>query len=282
MRNKPSVRAFISYSSRDGALAETLKACIEGDGLSCFYAPLDIRPREVWRDRLEDEIKTADLILLLYTDAAGSSDEVYKEITLGSSAGKPIWLTRQAQTRICERLQPFNLESRYNSFIFSLGNETDTFTRLREAIDQAWGRTESPIRGGLDRNQKPYPGSPYTERESNLFGRDAECNQLLSALHDRQERLFFVYGPSGAGKTSLLGAGLRKSLDRAWWFPKEPISASAEEGKAIGNRLWRRLEKQLDESNLQVASGSGTQYKDARIPKRSRRNGNWCPRSLQK
>ena len=59
-RSKPSVRVFVSYSSRDAALAMALRESISGDGISCFYAPTDIEPLEVWRKRLETEIQSQD------------------------------------------------------------------------------------------------------------------------------------------------------------------------------------------------------------------------------
>src|ERR1700722_6746675 len=111
-RSKPPVRTFISYSSQDSALAEALKSKVEGDGISCFYAPIDIRnteKREIWRDHLETEIQQANLILLLYTDAAGASDEVYKEVEFAHSLGKDIWLLKEPKVNIAARFSVFEI-----------------------------------------------------------------------------------------------------------------------------------------------------------------------------
>jgi hypothetical protein len=86
-RSKPPVRAFVSYSSHDATLAELLRSTVAKDGISSFYAPVDIKDREIWRPRLESEARAADVILLLYADSAGESVEFYKEIELAPSLG---------------------------------------------------------------------------------------------------------------------------------------------------------------------------------------------------
>src|SRR5580692_11793456 len=134
-RSKPAVRAFISYSSRDAALAESLKGTVEGDGISCFYAPTDIQEREVWRNRLELEIQLASVILLLYTDAAGNSDEVYKEIELAHQLGKDIWLLKDSGIGIAARFHKFEIGARYHAFLFDTGTELAAFERLKQHLD---------------------------------------------------------------------------------------------------------------------------------------------------
>ena len=243
MRSKPSVRAFISYSSRDSGLAESLKSSVEGDGISCFYAPTDIRAREIWRERLEQEIGRANLVLLLYTEAAGDSDEVYREIELAHNLGKDIWLLKDRKANIADRFRKFELGARYHAFLFGADTDQPGFDGLRQNIDQRFGRVDLPARGTIKPEDNPYPGTPYTSKDQEFFfGRDAECNQLLSDIYDGQERIFFVYGPSGAGKTSLIDAGLRRLLNKTWWF-SEKVSASPE--SHMPTQLWRRAERQL-------------------------------------
>jgi hypothetical protein len=78
-------------------------------------------------------------------------------------------------------------------------------------LDKRFGRTDLPARGKIDHAANPYPGKPYTSDDQGFFfGRDAECNLLLSDIYDGKEWVFLVYGPSGAGKSSLIDAGLRR------------------------------------------------------------------------
>jgi serine/threonine protein kinase len=62
----------------------------------------------------------------------------------------------------------------------------------------------------------PYPGlASFTEQDAEyFFGREAEVEQLWRKL-DRPHLLVIV-GPSGAGKTSFLSAGLIPTADAGW------------------------------------------------------------------
>jgi hypothetical protein len=242
---KPSVRAFISYSSRDSALAESLRSAVEGDGILCFYAPADIKEREIWRTRLESEIGRADVILLLYTDAAANSDEVYKEIEMAHRLGKDIWMLKDGKAGIAARFQAFELGARYQAFQCDAGTELAAFERLKQSLDKRFGRIDLPSQGTIVHDANPYPGKPYTSQDQDFFfGRDAECNRLLSDIYDGEERIFFVYGPSGAGKSSLIDAGLRRLLSKRWWF-SETISPSLERPDTMAVDMWRHAVRQL-------------------------------------
>jgi WD40 repeat protein len=72
------------------------------------------------------------------------------------------------------------------------------------------------------RNQRPNPyvGPRAFETGEKLFGRDKEINELINILI--AERIVLLYSPSGAGKTSLIRAGLIPLLERDG-FPTLPI-----------------------------------------------------------
>ncbi len=57
----------------------------------------------------------------------------------------------------------------------------------------------------------PYPGPRSFQRGARLYGRDRETAELLDLLI--AERIVLLYSPSGAGKTSLLQAGLIPALE---------------------------------------------------------------------
>jgi hypothetical protein len=121
VRSRPFIRAFISYSSPNSAEAEALRKVVEEGGIPCFYAPTDIRELEIWRNRLESEIQRADVILLLYTETAGNSDEVYRETELAHQLGKDIWLLKDAKIGIAAPFHKFEIGARYQAFVFEQG-----------------------------------------------------------------------------------------------------------------------------------------------------------------
>jgi DNA-binding winged helix-turn-helix (wHTH) protein/WD40 repeat protein len=64
--------------------------------------------------------------------------------------------------------------------------------------------------------RSPYPGlAPFTERDAGLFfGREAEAEALWDRIRER--RLLAVIGPSGAGKTSFMRAGVIPARPEGW------------------------------------------------------------------
>lgn len=69
---------------------------------------------------------------------------------------------------------------------------------------------------GADPASSPYIGpAPYTEeRAADFFGRSEEVTAIMGMLFgpDSRKRVVLLYSPSGAGKTSLINAGLRPEL----------------------------------------------------------------------
>jgi serine/threonine protein kinase/WD40 repeat protein len=72
-----------------------------------------------------------------------------------------------------------------------------------------------PIRG-LGEDQSPYPGlAPFTEETASFFfGRETEVTALWKKLEQR--RLLALIGPSGAGKTAFIRAGLIPARPQGW------------------------------------------------------------------
>ena len=59
------------------------------------------------------------------------------------------------------------------------------------------------------------------------------------------ERIFFIYGASGAGKSSLIDAGLRRRLvESRWWF-SGPMQPSTENPDSIALNMWRVAEQKM-------------------------------------
>ena len=67
-----------------------------------------------------------------------------------------------------------------------------------------------------EQEQSPYPGlRPFTEADTaRFFGREVEVGRVWDRL--RHERLLGVIGPSGAGKTSFVRAGVAAAQPTGW------------------------------------------------------------------
>src|SRR6185436_17072570 len=98
----------------------------------------------------------------------------------------------------------------------------------------------------------PYPGPRAfeTEDSARFFGRAAEIRQLRSLAVAR--RVVLLYAASGAGKTSLLRAGLvphlRKALPDARIFPIARVSGDPPADLGVADvHFWNVLSALLDE-----------------------------------
>lgn len=81
---------FISYSSIDTEWAQTLRARLERDGLSCWMAPEDIRAGQDYASEIPAAIANCSVFLLLLTDNAQRSTWIPKELDTAINLSKPI------------------------------------------------------------------------------------------------------------------------------------------------------------------------------------------------
>jgi hypothetical protein len=77
-----SAPIFISYSSKDQDIAETICQGLEVRGLSCWIACRDVHPGENFQESIVRAIRSARIMLLVFTTNANNSDEIKKELVL--------------------------------------------------------------------------------------------------------------------------------------------------------------------------------------------------------
>lgn len=136
---------------------------------------------------------------------------IARELLLGVHP-LPNYVTREELSRlVCTTpLPPLGLGSLPEALRRALdratalrADERPTAAELAAAIDQVLRPSI-----GVDVDDTPFRGlAPFTEATAHLFtGRDAEVDLALERLRERA--LLLVVGPSGAGKTSFVRAGL--------------------------------------------------------------------------
>jgi len=77
-----SAPIFISYSSKDQAIAETLCRALEVRGQNCWIACRDVHPGENFQEAIVRALRSAKIMLLVFTSNANNSDEIKKELVL--------------------------------------------------------------------------------------------------------------------------------------------------------------------------------------------------------
>jgi TIR domain/Pentapeptide repeats (8 copies) len=71
---------FISYSSRDNALAQRLYADLQNKGVRCWFAPEDLKIGDEFRSRIDESIQVYDRLLLVLSEHSVKSRWVQKEV----------------------------------------------------------------------------------------------------------------------------------------------------------------------------------------------------------
>ena len=73
---------FISYSSKDRDIAETICKALESRGQNCWISCRDVRAGDNFQEAIVRALRTAKVMLLVFTSNANNSDEIKKELVL--------------------------------------------------------------------------------------------------------------------------------------------------------------------------------------------------------
>ena len=71
---------FISYSSKDKAIADSIVAALEQNEIRCWCAPRDIRPSEDWGMAITSAIEGSRVFLMIFSGNASQSQHVLDEL----------------------------------------------------------------------------------------------------------------------------------------------------------------------------------------------------------
>jgi hypothetical protein len=77
-----SAPIFISYSSKDQDMAETICRALEVRGHQCWISCRDVHPGQNFQEAIVQALRSAQVMLLVFTANANNSDEIKKELVL--------------------------------------------------------------------------------------------------------------------------------------------------------------------------------------------------------
>ena len=81
---------FLSYASQDAAVANTVVAALERQGIRCWIAPRDVTPGEFYAGSIVHAIDAAKAIVLILSGNAASSPHVVREVERAASKRHPV------------------------------------------------------------------------------------------------------------------------------------------------------------------------------------------------
>ena len=79
---------FISHSSKDKAVADTLVSMLEAKGLKCWIAPRDILPGTEWAASINNAISETKVMIVIYSANSASSSQVPREVNIADKKNK--------------------------------------------------------------------------------------------------------------------------------------------------------------------------------------------------
>lgn len=207
---------FISHSSQDNEASADIRAHLRALGFEQVFLDFDahdgIRAGENWEQRLYQELSRCHAVILMITRSWLASHWCHAELTIARALGKLVLPV------ICEPLGDARRVLPEIQATDLIDWKSDGLARIdRQLADIA----NDLARGfSFDPGRQPFPGFLAFERADAAiyFGRDEETRSVIEQLEQQRTRgepsLFIVIGASGAGKSSLMKAGLLPQLGR--------------------------------------------------------------------
>lgn len=252
---KYRVSIFISYSTTDSQAAISLRDRVEGNGIRCFFAERDIPGQTEWEVNLRSQIQSCQLFLLLFSPASRDSSEVQKEVTLADAESKEIWVVELEPTKVGDFFKNRRFLER-QFFRPAQSGRPDHFQELLGKINERWPVRDTIFQGRVALDNCPYPGpAPFSDNFADLFFGRLESTHALRAAVNGEKRVLLVWGPSGAGKTSLLTVGIGKALAPHYFYSK-PVegNSAATLLSRLSSRISRDADTATEESDADIAS----------------------------
>src|SRR6516225_428845 len=91
---------FLSYSTKDEAVARFACERLEQAGYSCWFAPRDIPPGEFYAGQIIQALKESRFVLLFFSEHSNASEQVVREINFAVSQRLPLLVIRLDSTEL--------------------------------------------------------------------------------------------------------------------------------------------------------------------------------------
>ncbi len=98
---------FISHSSMDAKVAETICEIIEKEGKKCFIAPRDIHSGKEYAEELLNGIDNSEAMILVLSENANRSPHVLREVERAVSKAIPILVYKLEEVELTKSMEYF-------------------------------------------------------------------------------------------------------------------------------------------------------------------------------
>jgi TolB-like protein len=196
-------KVFISYASKDVAVADAAVAALERHGVTCWIAPRDVKPGALYAEAIVQAISSARAVVLVLSANSVGSAHVGKEVERASSKRRPAIALRIDDAPLSPALEYFLSESHW--------------------IDARAGGMDAALSKLIDAIRDPERAAPKTIST----GTSGTSAVKASALHSKsRNRTLFVAG------LAVVAVALAALLADKFWVAKRlsterPIAAKA-------------------------------------------------------
>lgn len=130
-------QVFISYSSKNKAIADAICLHLETNGIRCWYAPRNILPGKDWVEAIMEAIESAKVFLLIYSSDSNQSRQVQNEVAAAFNSGCAIVPFRIDDTKMVSKMAYFLNSVHWLDAAHS--PQANTFQELSSYIPQLLG-----------------------------------------------------------------------------------------------------------------------------------------------
>jgi tetratricopeptide (TPR) repeat protein len=209
------MRIYLSYHTQDGPRASALKQAIEtaAPDMKVSFAPESLKSGHFWTPQLGEGFARADAFLMLVGDRIGPYQIIECNQALERRAAQPDFpFVPVLTSKSAPDLPRLDLLHWIEA---STPEAAPGLLRIIAAL-----RGEAVEKGrNLWRAVAPFRGLEAM-REQNaafFFGRDADAVRVIEAISRKERRIITLVGNSGAGKSSLIEAGVIPALKQRRW-----------------------------------------------------------------
>ena len=205
--------AFISYSSKDQEKANAIRSIFLNNNISCWMAPYDIPAGTKYAFVINDAIKDAACLVLLFTNASQQSIFVEKEVERAVANGKPI---------ITMELERVVLNSGYQ---FYLGNQQIIATPKINEDDENFQRALQGIAA--------FTGRTDTLKEKTQFSAANETATVQNAEDNKKTEIVSVYSNPRIVEDASMESGQKVTWDCIWFgsYPQSEVACETNTGR---------------------------------------------------
>ena len=246
--------AFISYSSKDQEKANAIRSIFLNNNISCWMAPYDIPAGTKYAFVINDAIKDAACLVLLFTNASQESIFVEKEVERAVANGKPI---------ITMELERVVLNSGYQ---FYLGNQQIIATPKINEDDENFQRALQGIAA--------FTGWTDTLKEKTQFSAANETATVQNAGGNKKHETVSRCSNPRIVEDASMKSGQKVTWDCIWFgsYPQSEVVCETNTGRiselksndtqyaVVSSSQWKKITGAVYDRNGEVVV-DGVKYK---------------------